>query len=277
MRSKAVGVSAGAVVVGVDGSPGATAAVKWAAIEAAERGAALKLVFVHDPSAEGGGAVARRRGIDAATSALNQAARDAHAAHAGVAVVTATVCGPPAAALVGSTDRPAMICLGSHGPQPVRLGHRTGTASEVLLNARCPVAVVRPYVPPHGWIVAPIEFAPSLPDVLRLAFGEAELRGCPLRLLVDWSAAPGTDPAAARVDLESRLRQEMERLQKQHPNVHVSLPDPCDVEDFLRANAADIAVFVAPQRRNHDIGTIVHPSAEAAVRLLRCPIVFSAP
>lgn len=276
MRPQTTGVPAGTVVVGVDGSPGATAAVKWAAIEAADRGTPLRLVFVHDPAAEGGEAVARRRGINAATSALDRAARVAHASHDGVDVMTVAVCGPPAASLVGSADRPAMICLGSHGAQPARLGHRTGTASEVLLAARCPVAVVRPFMPPHAWIVAQVEFGPSLPAVMRLAFGEAQLRGCPLRLLVDWSTAQGTN-SDARDDLESRLRQEIGRLQRQHPNVRVSTSASSDVENFLLENAGDISLFVAPPRRTHDIGTIVHPSAEAAVRLLRCPVIFSVP
>lgn len=267
---------AGAVVVGVDGSAGANTAVEWAATEAGERGASLQLVFVHDPATEAGGAEARRRGMEFAQVALDSAARAAHTAHAGVDVVTAAVTGIPAATLVASTNRSAMICLGSNGTRPARPGHRVSTATEVLLGARCPVAVVRPYSPPHGWVVMPLEFEPSLHALLRLAFGEAELRGRPLHLLAD-AMATGAQNLCAADGLDRRLGQELVQLRLQHPHVHVAMSAPASVETFLLTNAGDIALFVAPQRRNHDIGTVLHPSAEAAVRLLRCPVLFGAP
>ena len=49
-----------------------------------------------------------------------------------------------------------------------------------------------------------------------------------------------------------------------------------DLDDFLSRNARHIALFNAPQRQSHDVGTVVHPSAETAIRLLDCPVIIGA-
>ena len=201
-------VSGPGIVVGVDGSPGALRAVEWAAVGAAGRRLPLRLVFAVDPSGEAGTDLAGRRISRAAETALAEASRRALVADRSTEMTTEVVYSSPAAALTRGAGDAAMVCLGSNGVRPAHPGHRASTATEVVLMADCPVAVVRGPSPRYGWAVARIDSEPSLADVLHLAVTEAALRGLPLRLLTTWTVRTADDEA---MDLGRRLRRNLDR------------------------------------------------------------------
>ncbi|MDX1890790.1 universal stress protein [Mycolicibacterium sp. 050158] len=262
---------AAAVVVGVDGSPGAARAVAWAAAEADARRAPLRLVFALDPRAESGLHLDDRSGRDFAESVLAQACQRARVGHPRLEVTSDVVHASPAEALVRTTHRgrAAMICLGSGAARPPHPGHRASTATEVLLTAECPVAVVRGFPPSRGWVVAQLEAEPSSYDVLHLAVTEAELRRLPVRLLTHWG---GLDPDAA-AQLDRRVRRDLDRRRARSTRLDAVVVAAPSLEEFLREHAHRVALFVAPQRYCHDVGTVLHPSARIALELLDCPIV----
>ena len=126
------------IVVGVDGSPAARAAVRWAADQAREL--ERELVLVH----------AREDGRPTPFPAIPPDAddrvltpyRDELGEPPPLAVRHRIVDGPPARALVGASDSALMIVLGrprrrlSSWPAPSSLTRR------VLAGARCPVVLV---------------------------------------------------------------------------------------------------------------------------------------
>jgi nucleotide-binding universal stress UspA family protein len=147
------------IVVGIDGSTGARAALAWALTEAARRGADLEVVtafpvdfYWADPFLLDSG---RIDGIRSDTEARARAAVESVRAEmspvpADVGVRVLVVAGAPAAHLVRRSEGAALLVVGSRG----RGGLRSTVAGSVALHssahARCPVVVVHPSTPPAG-------------------------------------------------------------------------------------------------------------------------------
>ena len=133
-------VRTGRVVVGVDGSSSALAAVTWAAAEAARRDAELHLVEVLPASDAAGLAGGRPQGR--ARALLYRAAETARAVSATVPVSTTALSGRVGPSLVSQAAGAALLVVGSNGPGgpiPLSLGRVLG---EVTSRAGCPAVVV---------------------------------------------------------------------------------------------------------------------------------------
>lgn len=157
------------VVVGVDGSAGSVAALRWAAARAPSLGADLVVVHAWEPAAVRRApyapAAARPSAEESrgrADEVLERALRAGlgPGAEAGVRAVLAE--GPPAAVLLRYADEALLLALGRRpppgpGPGPVTPDAGGGpVARDCLRHTRCPVVVV-PGEPalPHGGHGAP--------------------------------------------------------------------------------------------------------------------------
>jgi nucleotide-binding universal stress UspA family protein len=133
-------IRAGRVVVGVDGSSSALAAVTWAAAEAARRDAELHLVEVLPAGDAAGLADGRPRGR--ARALLYRAAETARAVSATVPVSTTALSGKVGPSLVSQAAGADLLVVGSNGPGgpiPLSVGRVLG---EVTSRAGCPAVVV---------------------------------------------------------------------------------------------------------------------------------------
>jgi nucleotide-binding universal stress UspA family protein len=145
----------GTIVVGVDGSEGSIAALRFAVEEAKVRGAEVRAVNAwHVPPAVYGSGWAPA-GVDfdefrkLAEDALAQSLEDAGAAAAEVTVTPVLREGQPADVLCAEAEHADMIVVGSRGLGGFR-GLLLGSVSQqVVHHARCPV-VVMPHVEPEG-------------------------------------------------------------------------------------------------------------------------------
>jgi nucleotide-binding universal stress UspA family protein len=148
------------VVVGVDGSPGARAALAWAMVAAARRGAALDVVSAFpvdfywiDPFLVDRLRVDQLRSdTEARTRELVEAVRrePAVAAEPGtsaVAVEVVVVAGPAAEHLVQLADSATLLVVGSRGRGGVRSALLGSVALHCSTHARGPVVVVHPAAP----------------------------------------------------------------------------------------------------------------------------------
>lgn len=261
------------VIVGVDGSAPALAAVRWAAVEANERGLLLHLVHAIDPfDAAMASAPGSFRHRDVAQQLLDDAAAQAHEVCPNLNVVTDIVPGSPVQALVAEDGTGAMICIGSSGTKPPHPGHRASIATEVLVAARCPVTVIRSEPPIHGKVVAEITAECSAADVLHAAVTEAVLRNLPLRLVIgEVDAASSLN----RDELFARLGQDVNRYRARFHDLHIVAVSPSwGLRDYLRRYVGTIALFVAAPPQFHDIGTVLHPSASTALEMIDCPVMI---
>lgn len=261
------------VTVGVDGSAPALAAVRWAAVEANERGLLLHLVHAIDPF---DAAMAsdpesfRHRGV--AQQLLDDAAAQAHEVCPDLTVVTDVVSCTAVQALVSDDATGAMICIGSSGTKPPRPGHRAGIATEVLIAARCPVVVIRSEPPNHGKVVAEINAECNAADLLHAAVAEAVVRNLPLRLVIGEADAASS---LNRDELHARLERDVNRYRARFPDLDIVAVSPSwRLRDYLRRYVGTIALFVAAPPQLHDVGTVLHPSASTALEMIDCPVMI---
>jgi nucleotide-binding universal stress UspA family protein len=132
------------IVVGIDGSPGAQAALTWAVDEAARRDATLEVVHAwHAPFVDGYGYAGSAIDPVAMELGARAVADEAVEPHRGkVAIDVHVVCGSPASVLVQQAKDADLLVVGSRGRGGFA-GLLLGSVShQVVHHAPCPVVVV---------------------------------------------------------------------------------------------------------------------------------------
>lgn len=136
------------VVVGVDGSPSAARAVRWAAREAVRRDAPLLMVHVcalvpgvvpHATAVRG----YQNAVIEEGRSLLAEAATSAREAAAGVVVETALGSGSAAEQLIARSASAQLVVVGSRGRGGIAGLVAGSVAVALAAHSHCPVVVVR--------------------------------------------------------------------------------------------------------------------------------------
>lgn len=244
-----------AVVVGVDGSNSALGAVRWAAAEAARRGAALRLVAavpwtVYAPIGVPpvGAEYQRRVLIDAAEHHLRIAATAARETQPQIAVTTEVRGGEPVTVLRDEATSSRIVVVGTGG-----LGGFTGlllgsVAVAVAAHAAAPVVVVRGggVTPePAAPVVVGVAGGPQEEAALAFAFEEAANRHAPCSLCTPGAIRsptptwPGTSTGTSWSDEHRILDEHLAPWSAKHPEVSVR-------RDVVRARPA--AALVARSR-----------------------------
>ncbi|WP_037832181.1 universal stress protein [Streptomyces sp. NRRL F-4474] len=183
----------GPVVVGVDGSPSALAAVDAAAREALLRGAELHVVHaflwpaLHVPpgaSALGppGGGV--RESVE---HLLREAVDRARSAAPGVRATSAVMPGEAVAALEAESRTAQLMVVGRSGSGGVREVLLGSAAVHLAAHGHCPVMVVRGRTDPEGPVLVAVDGSPRERGAIAFAFAEASIRGGELVALHTWS------------------------------------------------------------------------------------------
>jgi nucleotide-binding universal stress UspA family protein len=142
----------GRLVVGVDGSPTATLAVRWAAREATLRDASLELVSAWEVPVTGVGfgygfapvPDEMLKGLaQGAEELLAQAAEVAREAAPGLDLTTHVADGPAAPALIEASREADMLVVGSRGIGGFRELMLGSVSAQCAHHAACPVVIVR--------------------------------------------------------------------------------------------------------------------------------------
>lgn len=240
------------VVVGVDDSASARAAVAWAATAADRRGVGLHLVEVLPGSSEPSpGAAAAAAGIPhgRARALLARAQRVARAACPQVTVSMHTLSGPVGPTLVAYAAEASLLVLGSNGPGgpiPLSLGSILG---EVTRHCLCPVVLVPHTARSHalradGPVLVALEDTPDGERAVAFAAEAAHRRGVALTPLVTaHESVP--DPAGGEPALPASLADIRRRYPDLmiHPQVITTPP-----ADALLAADTEAAMLVVPSR-----------------------------
>ncbi|MFF8196174.1 universal stress protein [Streptomyces bobili] len=183
----------GPVVVGVDGSPSALAAVGAAAQEASLRGVELRVVHaflwpaMHAPPGSSPlgpftGALhemVERIVADAVEGARSQAA--------GLHVTHAVIAGEASTVLQAQSRRAQLVVVGHRGSGGFAELLVGSTAVHLSAHAHCPVMVARGRPNPAGPVLVAVDGSPRGQPAIAFAFSEAALRGTDLIALHAWS------------------------------------------------------------------------------------------
>jgi nucleotide-binding universal stress UspA family protein len=262
-------VRTGPVVVGFDNSPGARAALEFAAAQAKVRGVGLRVVsafhLVVSDLGIGAGVPWELETIEAIRRAAHddaqEAARWAASAHPELPVEVAVAPGPAAGVLLEQTKDAGLVVLGSHGRGgflDLLLG---GTAREVATHQHAPTVVVRTAEPKSDRVVVGIDGSPDSLRALAFAFDMASRTGGSLTAVHTWDVPPigaltgvpsPEPPALVREVADVEVRAALEELAgfaEQYPDVQVEhkvlrgAPVP-----LLVAEAADAGLLVVGSR-----------------------------
>jgi nucleotide-binding universal stress UspA family protein len=276
------------VVVGVDGSSSALAAVKWAAAECGRHHVPLLLVHAYTLPTRGypemvvtGGEI--RRAIEEQGRAwLTEAA----AAAPGVDVSTELVCDNGTRLLIDRSREARLLVVGSQG-----LGNVTGllvgsTAVALASHGRSPVVVVRGTEVPDGPVVVGVDGSPTSEAALAFAFEEASVRGAGLTVVMCWHdfmVESAYTASRFTVDWkqveESEQRLLAERLagwQDKYPDVRVHRVVLRDrpVRALMRYGAEAQLLVVGSHGRGGFTGMLLGSTSQALVYHSPCPLAI---
>lgn len=250
------------------------AAVRWAACEAARRGAQVQVVLPRDHHHD----LACRRAFDSAVEVAGQTSPDVEITGADV----------PGALPIASADAD-LVVLPAHSTH----------VDELVLGAHCPAVVVpdvaatpRPGRPVHSRDPFPVVLAvgpATEPDVIEFAFIQAQARSATLLAVRTWTD-PLIDlgvPLPGRIhrwDVENdRVREELEQqlslCRLAHPDVAIEqlvVNDRCTELITAVARHARLLVLGRPAR-GALLGGVAASPALVLARRVPCPVAVVPP
>ena len=191
------------LAVGVDGTDAALRAVRWAAVEADDRG--LPLLAIHAaPYAIGGGRPAER--VDRLLARARVVARRSAA---GLAVHTAGVPRPATSVLREAADHAELLVLGPIGTGLPQDGLADALTARVIGHTTGPVVVVHRSVARTGAVLVGVDDPQRDAELIPIAHAYARRHGVPLRVVhatraagrttgTSWTPWSGSGTSAAR-------------------------------------------------------------------------------
>ncbi|MEU8268958.1 universal stress protein [Sphaerisporangium sp. NPDC049002] len=283
---------AGQIVVGIDGSPSAAAAVEWAADDAMRRGARLRIVHVWEPWSYDFPFKAAPRSQSSLpaywTGALEAAVDWVHDHSPGVEVSSALVTGAVSERLTTESEYADELVLGGTGPGGLAGLVLGSVGRSVTGHAEGPVIVVRRSAPTRdGEIVVGFDGSEESGAALEYALQRARLRGAPVHVLYAWSAPPFAPDATAyaggvreAAEEESReVRRRLHPWQERYPNVRMTGSAVRGHAVHALSDASREADLVVVGSRAH--GTFGHvftgSVAHGVLRHARCPVAIVRP
>jgi nucleotide-binding universal stress UspA family protein len=221
------------IVVGIDGSPAATAALEWAADDATRKGAILKIVCVREPwasdfpfhAAPGSNDVLRKNYDEILTAAADRA----HERAPDIEVTTAQAIGAVVERLKSESESADTLVLGSRGMDGFTGLVLGSVGMGVAGHAASPVVIVRHSAQTvYGEIVVGFDGSAHSEAALEYAFEQARLRHAQLHIIYAWQALT----FASRADYAGLLDEALERESRtvdqclalwshKHPDVRV--------------------------------------------------------
>lgn len=281
--------SHGLVLVGVDGSPGAVAALDWAAEEAHRRGAPIELLYAETPTPPVVGiepAPVSSLPEEPEPRFLEEARRRVLDAHPDLDVRATPTLGGPAASLIERSTDADLVVVGAHGRSMIARLLLGSVSHHVATHAACTAVVVRGPAPdPEAPVAVGVDDSPTARHALEVAFEEASLRGVPLLVFHAWQDMPATGYGvwAPPPTLVDELRAQAEGLvatvllgwPEKYPDVEVhsriehTHPVTAVVEESARAQLVVLGAHGRGQFAGMTFGSV--PSA--AVREAACPVM----
>ena len=279
------------VVVGVDGSPDAVDAVRWAAEEAGSQGAALHVVHASvwsmlghlvPPTVPDGH---RQAMLDLAQRWVREASTAARAVAPGVEVVERVVVGDPAAVLIGESRHAREVVVASRGldsPVAELLG---STALRVAQHAGCPVVVIRNVGmgDPGGPVVVGVDLSAGSDAAVEFAFEHAARCAATLVALHTWRDVRIREQNTARSFKWLTVAAEQERLlaerlaswQDKYPDVEARRVVARDwpVRRLLEAATGARLLVVGSQSHDGLPGTLGSTS-QSLLYVAPCPVAI---
>lgn len=275
------------VLVGVDGSESAAAAVRWAAREAVLRHVSLTVLTAFG-FADGSFAGGRYPLVDwleakeaVAEDLLRTVREDLAAVEPGVRIAFETSPAGPEAALREASEKAQLLVLGA--PTGTLSGLLAGSPDiDLAAHAHCPVVVVRGSVRPDGPVVVGVDGSPLSDAAVACAFEEAAVHGVPLVAVHAWLDADRTRlfgdrafPFEAREAEHRLLAQRLAGYGSLYPDVRVEqiVEQGRPRDRLLEWSARASLVVLGSRGRGGFTGMVLGSTSHALLHHAGCPVL----
>lgn len=275
------------VIVGVDGSASALAAVRLATREAAWRKRDLRIVHAFiwplmKVNVEASDAVPEGGLRNDAERVLAEAAATAAATDSEVAVTTELITGGPAGVLLSQARHTDLLVLGDRG-----LGGFTGVllgsvAVQVTSHSQTPVLVVRGEEHPVGPVVLGVDGSPAGEPAVEAAFVEASQRHTDLLAVRVWTEPVAMAAPMAPMNHDADIAEERQLLaqtvaarQAGYPNVSVleqAVVGPAG-RTLVRLSEQAQLLVVGARGRGGFAGLLLGSVSQQVLHHAACPVL----
>jgi nucleotide-binding universal stress UspA family protein len=280
----------GPVVVGIDGSAGAEAALRWAIADASTRKVALRLVcayrlvpgYYQDLGMYTDLPPEMELVKQAATEVLDKAMAQATSIEPGVEVSGAVVDGSPIPVLIEESQQASLLVLGSRQRSTLASSLLGSVSGAVAARADCPAIVVRA---PAGLpadqaeVVVGVDGTQASQALLEFGFDHASRRQAPLRAVLCWHPdllasmlwRPEPPPPARA---EAWLSETLAGWREKYPDVAVysGVVREHPAEGLTAESAAAQLLVVGNRGRHAMAGTLLGSVSQAVLHHATCPV-----
>ncbi len=281
------------IVVGVDGSPSANAAIRWAAVDAELRNTSLTLVHAVPPVMGTWLAAPvplnvlewqRTIGRQVVDDAL-QFAKECTAG--ALDISTDLLSASPVPGLVQMSRNADMVVVGSRGRGAIARTLMGSVSMRLAHHAHCPVAVIHGEPPsteisPQAPVLVGVDSSPASNAALELAFDEASRRRAELVALHAWWSPgefelPGFDWDDLRPGIEDEFAERLKTCRQRHPEVpvrRVVVRDQPARELVAHAQSAQLLV-VGSHGHGEIASGLLGSVSTAVVQAARIPVIVA--
>jgi nucleotide-binding universal stress UspA family protein len=281
------------IVVGVDGSPHAMGAVRWAGKEARSQDRALHVVhasvwsMVSHPAPPKVPDGHRQVMLNLARRWVREAGNAARAAAPGLQVVERVVVGEPAEVLIGESRHAREVVVAARGFDGPVAGLLGSTAWRVAQHAGCPVVVIRPSESddPGALVVVGADGSAGSDAAVEFAMEYAARWAAPLLVLHAWSDVrlserEGTvwrtcDWATVAAEADRLLAERLAGWRDKYPEVDVRRVVTRDwpVRQLLDA-ATGARLLVVGARGRSKLPGMLGSTSGSLLHVARCPLAI---
>ncbi|WP_434599989.1 universal stress protein [Streptomyces sp. A5-4] len=273
--------------MGIDGSAESLNAANWAAREARRRKLTLRLVHVDDAPAQPTGLSGPDAPARGDRGGLDRAVRSLSHRNPGLDIISGTLTGPPAPALVNAAQGSSALVVGSQGHSALA-GFLVGSvALAVTAQALCPVALIRAPRPQRpvsrrtrpaaiAPVVAGVDLDHDCDAVLAQAFAAAAQREAPLIVVSAWSLPLLPDTSSGIPEPETTRQRQLTALvgpwRSKYPHTPVTERLAHGRAGHILHQASTGASLLVVGRRTHpaeSLGRTLH----AVIHHVACPVV----
>lgn len=282
------------VVVGVDGSPSSTMAVRWAAREAIMRNVALTVVHVSSPLAvwppvpipaelHGRHGEEARKIIADAIEAAEDSVQDANRPKIDSELLVAA----PVPTFIDLSKEAHIMVVGCRGQDAVQRVLLGSVSTGLIHHAHCPVAVIHDEAPvllqPSQLpVLVGVDGSPASELATAIAFDEASFRGVELVALHAWSdrdmtTVPSTESSGLRSAAEEILAERLAGFAERYPDVTVHRRVVFDhpARHLLDECESAQLVVVGSHGRGGFAGMLLGSVSTAVAHAARIPVIVA--
>ncbi len=276
------------VTVGIDGSPVAQAALRWAARDAALRHARLRVVVAYDRALDAARVLVTPPSAEVPRMScallLDEAIRSAQIPES-VSVEAVIRQGNASPVLVEAAAGSVLLAVGARGRGGFA-GLRLGSVGhKCVQQARRPVVVVRGHIGTGGPVVCGLDGSPESEQALGFAADEARVRGLPLHVVhaVYWDLA-GRDLIRPDDDrlrawgaelVQATLSRVFGEAAPASMNKQIVVGHPADTLGALSRQAT--LLVVGTRGSGATTGTLLGSVAGHLLRHAECPVGVTGP